>query len=111
MADNPNSVSGTFGGNVTTDALTLINAGLVAVDLQRTAGTLTVTLQTSLDGGANFAPAIDANGTALAADMSASVQHKRFEIIGQGGQQFQLVSTSDSSGAVPYKMSRVVVPV
>lgn len=110
MAIQKTSVSGTFTSDTESDTLECAAGGVLAVDLQRTAGTQTVSLQTSLDG-TNFAQFYDANGVAVSAAMSLSLPHRRFEILAKGSQKFKLVGTSASSANILYDMKLVERPV
>jgi hypothetical protein len=110
MAIQKSSVTGTFTADGDSDVLECTTGGVLGIDLQRTAGTQTVALQTSLDG-TNFAQFYDANGVAVTVGMSASQPHRRFELLAKGGQQFKLVGSSASSANIIYDMKLVERPV
>ena len=111
MAIDNFRVSGTISGSSNTDSdeLVLIEGGVVVVDYTWTAGSVTLPVETSLDGGTTYVPFTDATGIAISAAISTSNKHYRAEFIGQAGQRFRINPSGATSADVDYRMSVVKV--
>ena len=66
-------------------------------DARRSAGDLTFTLQTSIDGGSNFVNYYDRNGVLKQVACSSNRPHVRFEELGRQGQVFRVLSSGAAS--------------
>lgn len=102
-----NTVSGTFTADGNSEALGT-GGGVVVADLVWTAGTLTVALQVSIDGGTTWVAAYDNNGIAISYAMSTSKRHARIEFAALAGTQYRLNGSSASSANVQYQLGRAV---
>ena len=101
------TLSGTDQANLD---LKVADAGTTAFDFVRTAGSIDVKVQISLDGGTTFVDAYDAGGVQLTVRLTSSRPHKRIEILSQSGTQYRVVSTDVSSGAAQTKFGPVLAP-
>ena len=82
---------------------------MVVVDYTWTAGSVTLPVETSLDGGTTYVAFKDASGNAVSADIASGTPHYRAEFIGQAGQRFRINPSSATSADVDYRMSVVKV--
>lgn len=95
--------------NTTTGPVEAYISGVYALDIVRTAGTATASLEISLDNGANYVQFTDANGTDVTVDMSGTTRHYRHEFLAQPGTRFQVVTTGASGGAsITVQLTRIV---
>lgn len=101
-------VSGTFTTDTNSDTYTMPGGGVLVGELQRTGGTSTVKLQTSLDEGSTWVDATDNAGADISFDMSSSVEHRRFAIEAHAGSLYRLNASSGSSPSVLYRLGRAV---
>lgn len=99
------NTDGTFTANGNSEAVNT-RGGIISAIAQRTAGSLTVTLQMSLDG-TNWATYARSDGTAQTADLdgTTTAAHLLTDPV-QRGVQFRLAATSASSASVAYSLAR-----
>ena len=94
--------------DTTTGPIEVYISGAYALDIVRTAGTITAALQISLDNGANYVQFTDGGGTDVSAAMSGTNEHYRHEFLAQHGVRLQIVTTSASSASITVQLSRIV---
>lgn len=111
MAEETSRISGNISGsdNTDSDELVLQEGGVVVVDYTWTAGSVTLPVETSLDGGTTYVAFKDASGTVVSADIASGTPHYRAEFLGQAGQRFRINPSSATSADVDYRMSVVKV--
>ena len=106
MAVEQNKIEGTLNDNEdSADVLQVQEGGVIVLDAIQTGTSLVVSVQVSLDNS-TFKQAYDDGGNALSETVTVSM-HK--EWVAQPGLYYKLVGTSNSSGDVDYRMSRVKV--
>lgn len=92
------NVTRTFDADAETLDFEMGTGGMYCFDAQRVAGSLTLTLQTSLDGGVSFVNYYGSDGILREITIDATNVHGRFFEAGRQGQQFRVVS---SAGTTP----------
>ncbi len=97
MATLESTVRGTFTGNTDPHIFHMKRGGVFVADAQCNSGTITLTLKVSLDGGATFVDAYDANGSAITKDMTTSSPHWHVEIVAQPGTHWFIDPSSAAS--------------
>jgi len=93
--------------DTTTGPIEVYISGVHALDVVRTAGSIDVALQISLDG-TNYVQFTDANGSDVANTVDGTTEHYRHEFLAQQGARFQVVTTSATGASITVQLSRIV---
>lgn len=80
--------------------------GVVLLELSRTAGTATFSLEVKLNG--TWVPFRDTQGSLVTVDMDATTEHFRFEFISHVDVRYRVVTSSASSADFHLRLGRTV---
>lgn len=109
MANNNSGIIQIFtAGTTSTDKFHVPRGGVVGLDLVRTSGTGTVSLEFSLDG-TTYVPCRDEDGSLVTVAMDGTTEHYHKRLLAQVDTYFQLVTTSmTSTPSISAKMTRII---
>lgn len=97
----------TISSDTTTGPIKVRRGGAHRLDAIRTAGSIDLSLEISLDGS-TYVPARDTTGALIEDTVDATTEHWAAEFLCQVDCYLQIVSTNNSSGNVQVALTRVV---
>ncbi len=97
----------TISSDTTTGPIKVRRGGAHRLDAIRTAGSIDLSLEISLDG-TTYVPARDTTGSLIEKTMDGTNEHWTAEFLAQVDCYLQVVSTNNSSGNIQFALTRVV---